>query len=944
MQKQNLLYCLKNPGEYVCHSTSARRILKTISLVCLFTQADASEIYTNRFIEIQDEINDPDNGYFSADGGPYHSVETFIIEAPDHGHESTSEAYSYMLWMAVLNGKLTGDWQALVDAWDTIEEHIIPTSEMQPTADGYNPSSPATYVPEGPLPSSYPLPLTTSAATGIDPISSALAQQYGTWEVYGMHWLLDMDNVYGYGNFGDGVSTPSYINTFQRGEEESVFETVPHPSWEDFTWGGDYGFLDLFVEEGQAPAKQWRYTNAPDADARVVQLMYWALQWMEEQGVDPETVTPGLMGKASKMGDYLRLAMFDKYFKQMGAQSESGGAGTGYDSAHYLMSWYYAWGGPLVSQGWAWRIGCSHVHFAYQNPVAAYALSQVSELIPATPGAQEDWNTSLERSLEFLQWLQTDEGAFSGGATNSWNGSYDTYPNDATFYGMVYDDNPVYHDPGSGTWFGWQTWLTERLAEYYYITGESQAKALLDKWVDWVLDQSPATGLPVLDLSNDDVTLATTLSFSGLPEPWDSSDPQENTDLHVEVTVHNQDAGAAHSLAKALMYYAAAEEVHQGTVHAESRDAAQLILDRFWNNHRTSLGVSAVETRGDFTRLFDEVYFPSGWTGTNGTGATFGEGSTFLDMRPFYLTDPGYDELVNAMAEDRDPEYVIHRYWAQVEVATANALFAILFPNICEENCPPVAQSKEVRVEMNTATTIILSGTDSNGEIVLYEYTQPANGSVSGYGPDVTYTPDTDFVGEDSFTFTVTDDEDLTSESATISITVFDPLANEAPVAAFTATPASGDAPLTVTFDASESTDPDEDSLTYSWDFGDGSTATGVTTDHTYDEADSYVVTLVVDDGALTDTATLTVVVNEPSLPCDDPVAISVPFIYNGAGEYCWSTSDDISIINCWNLEELTINGVDYTDTWSDSMPEKIDGKFYIHYQGSYPWSHLEIH
>ncbi|MDO6575261.1 glycoside hydrolase family 48 protein, partial [Staphylococcus pasteuri_A] len=88
--------------------------------------------------------------------------------------------------------------------------------------------------------------------------------------------------------------------------------------------GGEYGFLDLFVAESQAPAKQWRYTNAPDADARAVQVMYWALQWMKERGQDPEVVAPGLMAKAAKMGDYLRLAMFDKYFKKIGSQDEQG--------------------------------------------------------------------------------------------------------------------------------------------------------------------------------------------------------------------------------------------------------------------------------------------------------------------------------------------------------------------------------------------------------------------------------------------------------------------------------------------------------------------------------------------------------------------------------------------------------------------------------------------
>jgi PKD repeat protein len=53
---------------------------------------------------------------------------------------------------------------------------------------------------------------------------------------------------------------------------------------------------------------------------------------------------------------------------------------------------------------------------------------------------------------------------------------------------------------------------------------------------------------------------------------------------------------------------------------------------------------------------------------------------------------------------------------------------------------------------------------------------------------------------------------------------------------------------LSCTFDASGSSDSDGSIVSYSWDFGDGNSATGMTTTHNYAVAGSYAVALTVTD------------------------------------------------------------------------------------------------
>jgi len=612
-----------------------------------------------------------------------------MCEAPDYGHETTSEAYSYYMWLEAMYGKFTGNWSEFEQAWDSADKYIIPNSKDQPGMNSYNPNSPATLANEYLDINKYPSKLQFGEPVGKDPISDELKNAYGTSEMYGMHWLLDVDNWYGYGNRGDATSTaPSYINTFQRGANESVWETVPQPSYEMFKWGGKNGFLDLFTGD-KSYSKQWRYTDAPDADARAIQATYWADEWAKSQGKDVSKY----VGKASKMGDYLRYSMFDKYFKPIGVGSDN----QSNTSQSYLLSWYYAWGGSANSD-WSWKIGSSHNHFGYQNPMAAWIMSEDSDFKPKSANGQSDWDKSLDRQLEFYQWLQSSEGAIAGGATNSLtteSGSYSKYPaGTPTFYGMAYDYAPVYLDPPSNNWFGMQVWSMQRVAELYYKTGDKRAEAVLDKWSKWVKSTVKVN-------SNGTYSIPNTLNWSGKPDTWNGTSTG-NSGLHVSVKDYTTDIGISSSLANTLMYYTAGKYKHS-TYDESYTKLAKGILDGMWDNCQDDKGLSVNEEK-DFSRLFEqEVYIPDGWTGKMPNGDQIKSGVKFLDIRSKYKQDPDFAKVQEDYKEGKSSVFKYHRFWQESEAAIAYGTYSNL--------------SKEVPALTNDPTTKIEG--DANGDKVV---------------------------------------------------------------------------------------------------------------------------------------------------------------------------------------------------------------------------------
>ncbi len=127
-----------------------------------------------------------------------------------------------------------------------------------------------------------------------------------------------------------------------------------------------------------------------------------------------------------------------------------------------------------------------------------------------------------------------------------------------------------------------------------------------------------------------------------------------------------------------------------------------------------------------------------------------------------------------------------------------------------------------------------------------------------------------------------------------------------------------------ITFDGSDSYDPDGDTITYSWDFGDGATGAGKILTHTYTAGGEYAVTLVVNDGkadSTSDTTTATIAeVNDPPVADagpDQTALVGEEVTFDGSGSY--DIDDGIAVYD-WDFGDGT-TGSGKTTTHTYSTP-----------------------
>jgi PKD repeat protein/DNA/RNA endonuclease G (NUC1) len=183
---------------------------------------------------------------------------------------------------------------------------------------------------------------------------------------------------------------------------------------------------------------------------------------------------------------------------------------------------------------------------------------------------------------------------------------------------------------------------------------------------------------------------------------------------------------------------------------------------------------------------------------------------------------------------------------------------------LTDDAIAPTATSDSAIVNQGQSIRINVLANDSDPDGTLVPNTlqigaAPTHGTLA-INPDGTFTykPNDRFVGVDRFTYIVQDNSGALSNEAIVTVTInnlaptlitvtTDPTLTEGTTALFTAT----------------ATDPGNDTLTYTWSFGDGSDpVTGRSVTHAYADNGNYTTTLTVTDpygGSTTQTAIVNV-------------------------------------------------------------------------------------
>jgi PKD repeat protein len=228
------------------------------------------------------------------------------------------------------------------------------------------------------------------------------------------------------------------------------------------------------------------------------------------------------------------------------------------------------------------------------------------------------------------------------------------------------------------------------------------------------------------------------------------------------------------------------------------------------------------------------------------------------------------------------------------------------------DNTPPVAVLSSSSTTGRAPLGVQFDGGgsyDNDGTILSYSWELGDGGTAATSLVDYTYM----FAGTFHSMLTVTDNGGL-SDSISTPVLVQPPLSNNSPpTAVISASTPSGKPPVTVSFDGSGSSDPDGTVTSYSWNFGDGTSASGAKVRHRYTQEATYKVSLTVIDnmGSASVPATRNITIGKSGgdgigPPPPPPVQVIINFLLLSAAETATDGPEDAAPVSPNQVETET--------------------------------------
>ena len=278
---------------------------------------------------------------------------------------------------------------------------------------------------------------------------------------------------------------------------------------------------------------------------------------------------------------------------------------------------------------------------------------------------------------------------------------------------------------------------------------------------------------------------------------------------------------------------------------------------------------------------------------------------------------------------DRPGTYVVTLTVKDDDGATASTTF-----NVTVGNRPPMAVATATPAEVTRASPVSFDGSgssDADGSVVNWSWS--FGDGVLAHGARVGHTYAS--YGTYLVTLTVRDDGGAVN-STSVLVTV----RNQAPTAVINATLASALTGVELSFDGSNSTDPENQISEHIWSFGDGGSATGAAVKHTFVDDGWYVVRLTVvdQDGASASTELLVTILNRPpsasasAQPAEALTADDITFGSEGTSDpdgrplwYCWDLGDGMVAFGATVVHAYADSGV-YTVTLTVTDDDGAEG------------------